>query len=459
MTIKVRFAPSPTGLLHVGNARMALVNWLYARRHGGRFLLRMDDTDTGRSDESFVDAIRRDLEWLGLGWNEFARQSDRFGAYQAAFDRLRDAGRLYPCYETPEELEFKRRRLLARGRPPIYDRAALTLTEADRRKLEAEGRRPHWRFLLAHVDIDWTDLVRGPQHFQGGNLSDPVLVRADGTWLYMLPSAVDDIDLGVSHVIRGEDHVVNTALQIQLFRALGTEPPAFAHLPLLTDIAGKGLSKRLGSITLQSLREEGVEPLALDAYLAALGTGAAVELLHSLDELAGRFDISVYGRATPKFDEGQLWHLNTRLLQQTPFGTVRERLHEMGLTQSDEGFWSAVRPNLQRLTEVRTWHAVCFGEIEPVIDDSAFLKQAADLLPPEPWSDTTWAVWADAVKAATGRKGRNLFLPLRLALTGADHGPELKLLLPLIGRERARARLTSPGEAAESGTVRQASGS
>lgn len=444
MTVKVRFAPSPTGLLQVGNARTALVNWLFARRHGGGFLLRLDDTDRGRSEEAFADGIRRDLEWLGLVWDEFARQSERLDTYQEAFDRLRAAGRLYPCYETPEELEFKRRRLLARGRPPIYDRAALTLTDADRRKLEhEEGRRPHWRFMLAHVDIDWNDLVRGPQHFQGGNLGDPVLIRADGSWLYMLPSAVDDIDLGVTHVIRGEDHVVNTALQIQLFRALGAEPPTFAHLPLLTDIAGKLLSKRLGSTTLQSLREDGVEPEALAAYLAALGTGASSEAGWSLDQLVGRFDISVYGRATPKFDESQLWHQNARLLQQMEFEAVADRLRALGLPRADEAFWTAVRPNLQRMADVRTWYAVCFQHVEPVVEDPAFVERAAALLPPEPWDADTWTAWTDAVKRGTGRKGRGLFMPLRLALTGVDHGPELKSLLPLIGRARAVQRLTA----------------
>lgn len=440
---KVRFAPSPTGFLTVGNARTALVNWLFARRHGGRFLLRLDDTDTERSSPEFAEAIEHDLRWLDMEIDETARQSDRFDRYRAAFDRLRAGGRLYPCYETPEELEFKRRRLLARGRPPIYDRAALTLTEADRRRLEEDGRRPHWRFQLAHVDIDWTDLVRGRQHFHGGNLSDPVLVRADGSWLYMLPSTVDDIDHSISHVIRGEDHVVNTAVQIQLFSALGAEPPSFAHLPLLTDISGKGLSKRLGSITLQSLRQEGVEPMALTAYLAALGTGAPAELLPSLAAHADRFDIAAYGRATPKFDDGQLWHLNARALQQMPFAAVADRLRDMGLAHAEERFWQAVRANLGRLAEARTWHAVCFEAIEPVADDPDLLERATALLPAEPWDADTWSVWTKTVGKETGRKGRGLFMPLRLALTGSDHGPELKALLPLIGRERALDRLAS----------------
>jgi glutamyl-tRNA synthetase len=443
MTASVRFAPSPTGLLHVGNARMALINWLFARRHGGRFVLRMDDTDADRSQEAFVDAICRDLHWLGLEWDTFLRQSQRLDCYRAAFDRLRNEGLLYPCYETPEELEFKRRRLLARKLPPIYDRAGLRMSAAERSRLEAEGRRPHWRFLLQHESIQWTDLVRGPQHFQGSNLSDPVLVRGDGTFLYMLPSVVDDIDSRITDVIRGEDHVVNTAVQIQLFRVLGGEPPRFAHLPLLTDIGGKGLSKRLGSITLQSLRDAGVEPMALNSCLASLGSSDRPEAHQSVSELVERFDIGVYGRATPKFDEGQLWHMNVRLLQQLPFEAVADRLKAMGLKDADARFWEAIRANLERLADAADWYAVCHGEITPVIVDADLVSKAAALLPPEPWTVDTWTLWTRAVKAATGRKGKDLFLPLRLALTGASHGPELRVLLPLIGRERALRRLAS----------------
>lgn len=442
MTCSVRFAPSPTGLLHVGNARMALINRLFARRHGGRFVLRMDDTDTDRSRDIFVEAICRDLEWLGLSWDEFVRQSRRLDRYQAVFDRLRNEGLLYPCYETPEELEFKRRRLLARKLPPIYDRAGLEMTPEERSRLEAQGRRPHWRFLLKHESIQWTDLVRGPQHFQGSNLSDPVLVREDGTYLYMLPSVIDDIDCGITDVVRGEDHVVNTAVQIQLFGVLGAQTPRFAHLPLLTDIGGKGLSKRLGSITLQSLREAGIEPMALNSYLASLGTSERPEPHQAVDELASRFDISLYGRATPKFDEGQLWHMNVRLLQHLPFEAVADRLKAMGLTEADAHFWEAIRANLERLADAADWYSVCFKEITPVIVDPDFIGQAAGWLPPEPWTESTWSEWTAAVKTATGRKGKDLFLPLRLCLTGVSHGPELRVLLPLIGRERALRRLT-----------------
>jgi glutamyl-tRNA synthetase len=441
MKTTVRFAPSPTGLLHVGNARTALVNWLFARRWAGRFLLRFDDTDRERSAQQFADAIEEDLRWLGLVWDGRVRQSERIAAYEAACDRLRRAGRLYPCYETAEELEYKRRRLIARGRPPVYDRSALELSAADRRALEMEGRRPHWRFLLEAGEIGWDDLVRGSVQFRSEHLSDPILIREDGTFLYMLPSTVDDIDLAITHVIRGEDHVANTPVQIQIFRALGAEPPAFAHLPLMTDIAGQGLSKRLGSITLRSLRSAGVEPMSLNTFLARLGTGAAMEPCLDLESLAADFDLARYGRGTPKFDDHQLEVLNARLIQHLPYQTVRQRLADMGLDKADAAFWEAVRPNLHRFSDIRHWYDVCFGDIEPVIDDADFVHRAAELLPPEPWDQASWETWTGQVKEATGRKGKALFMPIRLALTGSDHGPELKWLLPLIGRRTAERRL------------------
>lgn len=441
MTVSVRFAPSPTGLLHVGNARMALVNWLYAQRHGGEMILRLDDTDRERSQARFAEAIETDLEWLGLDWIDIVRQSERLALYDKAFATLRKAGRIYPCFETPEELEYKRRRQRARGKPPIYDRAALGLSEDQRQALEASGCRPHWRFLLRHEEIAWDDLVRGPVHFLGENLSDPVLVRADGTYLYMLPSSVDDIDLGLSHVIRGEDHVANTAIQIQLFQALGAAPPVFAHLPLLADASGKGLSKRLGSLTVASLRDPGIEPMALNAYLAVLGTGDAPAADASLASLAEDFELPRYSRATPKFDLDQLERFNERFVQQMPFAAVAHRLRCMGLGHADAGFWEAIRPNIHRLGDARQWHRVCFEPIEPVVGEADFAAHAAALLPPEPWSEDTWGSWTRSLKAETGRGGRSLFLPLRLALTGAEHGPELKALLPIIGRETAERRL------------------
>ncbi|WP_205944637.1 glutamate--tRNA ligase [Pelagibius litoralis] len=435
--MKVRFAPSPTGLLHVGNTRQALVNWLYTRAKGGRYLLRIDDTDTERSTPEFATAIERDLTWLGLTWDEKAVQSERLDRYAAAAERLKQAGRLYACYETPEELGLKRKVALSAGRPPIYDRGALALSDQERSNLEAEGRKPHWRFKLEHSEIAWLDRVRGPVSFQGQNLSDPVLIREDGRPLYTLTSVVDDIELEVTDILRGEDHVANTAVQVQLFAALGGTVPAFGHLSLIAGAGGETLSKRLGSLSLASLREEGLEAMTINCYLARLGTPDPVEPLQSLDDLVRSFDIARFGRATPKFNAKDLEHLNARLLHGMPFAAVAERLP----AGFDAALWEAVRPNLTRLAEAETWQIICRGPVAPVIVDADFTRQAAELLPAEPWDDTTWQAWTARVKEATGHKGKALFLPLRQALTGLDHGPELKALLPLIGRERAEARL------------------
>ena len=442
----VRFAPSPTGQLHVGNARMALVNWLFARAHGGAFVLRLDDTDRERSREEFAAALQRDLRWLGLAWDRYERQSARLARYDEACRQLLASGRLYACYETAEELEYMRRRQIKAGKPPIYDRAGLKLNESDRRRLEAEGRKPHRRFLLEHKEIRWDDLVRGPQQFQGENLSDPVVVRADGTYLYMLPSAVDDVDMAITHVIRGEDHVVNAAIQIQMFEALGAPVPAFAHLPLMTDASGANLSKRLGSLSLDSLRTEGIEPMAINSLLARLGTSEAVEPRLDLDTLVKTFDIAHFGRAQPRFDPAELKALNAKLLHMTPYDMVAERLTQLGLGHADARFWEAVRRNLDRLEDAGLWHGVCYSTLTPVIEDKDFAMEAAKALPPEPWSEATYEAWTRAVAERTGRQGKALFLPLRLALTGRAHGPELKALLLLIGRTRALARLL--GEAA-----------
>ncbi len=426
----------------MGNVRLALVNWLFARKHGGSFLLRMDDTDEERSRPEHALGIEADLSWLGLAWDRFARESDRYARYEEAAIALRAAGRLYACYETPEELNLRRASLVSQGRPPIYDRAALRLTDADRARLEAEGRRPYWRFRLDHVPVAWEDLVRGPVRFEGDDLSDPVVIREDGRPLYTLTSVVDDADFAITHVVRGEDHVANTAVQIQLWQALGAPVPAFAHLPLLTDAAGQGLSKRLGSLSVDSLREdEGIEPMALASLLAKLGTSDPVEPRLSLDELAVEFDMAKVSRATPKFDVEELRRLNARVLHLLPFEAVRDRLEGLGMAGADARFWETVRPNLSRLSDAGEWWAVTHAPVAPVAEDPGFLAEAAALLPPEPWDDATWAAWTDAVKARTGRKGKALFLPLRHALTARDHGPELKTLLPLIGRARALRRL------------------
>lgn len=436
----VRFAPSPTGYLHIGNARPALFNWLFARRHGGRLLLRYDDTDTARSRAEFADAIAEDLAWLGIIPDLTIRQSERLAIYDAAAERLRAAGRLYPCYETADELDRRRKRQLARGLPPVYDRAALKLTAADRAKLEAEGRKPHWRFLLEPRSVSWTDLVRGEAHVDCASLSDPVLAREDGSYLYTLPSVVDDAEMGVTHVIRGEDHVTNTAVQIQIFEALGARLPVFGHHNLLTTASGEGLSKRLGHLSLRGLRESGVEALAVAALAVLVGSSDAVRPVASLDELAGLVELAHVSRAPAKFDEHELEALSARTLHQLPYQAVRERLAALGVA-GDEAFWLAIRGNLTRLDEAQEWWRVVHGPLRPLLVDAAFCAQAAALLPPEPFDASTWKSWTGAVSAATGLKGRALFMPLRQALTAQDHGPELAALLPLIGRERALKRL------------------
>ncbi|MFQ5534395.1 MAG: glutamate--tRNA ligase [Sphingomonadales bacterium] len=441
MPIKVRFAPSPTGLLHVGNARIALVNWLFARKSGGRFLLRMDDTDSERSTDEFATAIKQDLVWLGLEWDEFARQSDRYDRYGAAIEKLKSEGRLYACYETPAELDRKRKFQLAQRKPPIYDRMGLHLSDEDRARFEAEGRKPHWRFLLDREAVEWTDAVRGPVSFDAASLSDPVLVRGDGRPLYTLSSVVDDIELGISHVMRGEDHVANTAAQIQLFSALGAEVPVFAHLALLVGSGGEGLSKRYGSLSLKSLREQNIEPMAINSLLARLGTADPVEAFKNLDHINGSFDLSRFGRAAAHFDPTELRALNARILHAMPFGAAREHLAAIGLGDADEAFWDVVRPNLETIEDAAMWWGVVYGPVTPRIEDGGLLAKAVDLLPMEPWDGETWRTWTTAVKETTGAKGKGLFLPLRLALTGLDHGPEMKNLLPLIGSQRARVRL------------------
>jgi glutamyl-tRNA synthetase len=436
---KVRFAPSPTGRLHLGNARTALVNWLFARKSGGRFLLRLDDTDRDRSRAEFAEAIAADLTWLGLDWDELEKQSARLERYAAAAERLKAAGRLYPCFESAEELDLKRKLAQQRGQPWIYDRAALALTKDEIARRTAAGEAPHWRFKLEPGAISWEDLVRGPTAIQGAHLSDPVLVRADGMPLYTFSSVVDDGELGVTHVIRGEDHVTNTAFQIQIFAALGFKTPEFAHLSLITGKGGEALSKRMDSLSLASLRESGIEPMAVNSLLAKLGTSDAVEPRLDLAALIAEFDLKKFGRAQPHLDPAELGALNAKLLHQMPFETVRARLPE----GASRVFWEAVRPNLERVADAGYWWQVCAGKIAPVIpaEDAAFLAQAAALLPPEPFDATTWKSWTDRIAPAAGRKGRALFHPLRLALTAREQGPELRNLLPLIGRERALHRL------------------
>ncbi|QUT06148.1 glutamate--tRNA ligase [Sphingobium phenoxybenzoativorans] len=440
MTIITRFAPSPTGHLHVGNIRAALHNWMWAQKNGGQFLLRLDDTDAERSREEYADSIRADLAWLGLHPDAETRQSDRFALYEARFAALRDAGRIYPAYETAQELDLRRKVLLGRGLPPVYDRAALLLTAEDVARLEGEGRRPHWRFKLDHdAPIAWTDLIRGDQHFDPKLLSDPVIRREDGSWLYMLPSAIDDIDMGVTHVVRGEDHVSNTAVQLQMFAAMGAPPPAFAHEALLTGTEGK-LSKRLGSLGVSAFREQGIEPAAIIALLARLGTSDPVEPFADVAPLVATFDFARFGRAPARFDEAELAALNQKIIHALPYAAVTGRLPE-GM---DEAGWNAIRPNLDIIAQAADWWGIVKGAIDTPqfdSDDRAFLTQAADALDALPFDEGVWRALTGALKEATGRKGKALFHPLRLALTSRDHGPEMAALLPLIGRDAALSRL------------------
>jgi glutamyl-tRNA synthetase len=439
-TTLVRFAPSPTGRIHIGNSRTAILNWLFVRKSAGRFVLRYDDTDLERSRQEFVEGIAQDLDWLGIRPDRVEHQSQRFDNYRAAAERLKAAGRLYACYETADELDRRRKRQLARHQPPVYDRAALKLSDLDRQALEAEGRKAHWRFKLEHRVVEWNDLIRGPQHIDTTNLSDPVLVREDGTYLYTLPSVVDDIDFGITHVIRGEDHVVNTAVQIELFEALGSKAPIFAHHSLLTGADGQGLSKRLGSLSIASLREQGLEAMAVVSHAALLGTSDSIHPCADYSELIAGFDLHKLSRAPARFDENELRGLNARLLHMLPYQAVRDRL---GF--GDEAFWLAVRGNLSTLADARLWHGIVSGAVKAVItaEDREFVAAAARLLPEAPWNNETWKAWTEALRSETGRKGKTLFMPLRLALTGLDHGPELALLLPLIGRQRALKRLTA----------------
>ncbi|MBO6902837.1 MAG: glutamate--tRNA ligase [Rhizobiaceae bacterium] len=455
MTITVRFAPSPTGFIHIGNSRTALFNWLYAKQQGGRFILRFDDTDIARSKREFADQIEADLAWLGMTPDAVERQSERFGAYHAAAERLKEAGLLYACYETADELERRRRIRLQRRLPPVYGREALRLSESEKAQFEAEGRKPHWRFLLPNfgndpfstqrTEVHWNDIVRGEETVDLASLSDPVLIRGDGSFLYTLPSVVDDIDLGVTHVIRGDDHITNTGAQIALFEALGAKPPAFGHHNLLTAASGEGLSKRTGALSIKSLCEDGLEPMAVASLATLIGTSEAVTAVPDMTELARGFDIGRSSRSAAKFDPAELLVLNRALLREMPFDQAQARLAALGISDARaEQFWLAIRGNIEKMNDAAEWwEIVTSGPTQPVElddEDREFVQAAFDLLPPEPWDGSTWKEWTGKVKAQTGRKGKALFAPLRLALTGVPSGPELADLLPLLGREGTLAR-------------------
>ena len=444
MTVTVRFAPSPTGKLHVGNVRTALINWLFAKGQGGTFILRIDDTDLERSTKAYEDGLKEDLTWLGLTWGDTFNQSDRFDKYDAAANKLRDMGLLYACYETSEELDKKRKIALSRGRPPVYDRAALNLTDEDKAKLEAEGRTPHWRFKLSGERVEWTDLVRGPQSIDTSSLSDPILIRGDGSYLYTLPSVVDDIEYAITHVVRGEDHVTNSGAQIEIFRALGGSSPDMAHTPLLIGADGEALSKRLGSLSMDVLRERGTEPMAICSLLSKIGTSANVEARNDLETLAEEFSFDKIGRAPARFDDTELNALNAALLREKPFDAVKDALAAVDeRAAADPRFWETVKANCETIGDVAGWVDVVYGDITPAIDaeDADFIKEAASLLPDMEFGEGAWKAWTAELKEKTGRKGKGLFMPLRKALTGLSYGPDMSVILQLMGRERAKARL------------------
>ena len=432
----VRFAPSPTGRLHVGNVRTALMNVLFAQAEGGTFVLRIDDTDLDRSTAEYEQGIRDDLSWLGVSWGKTFKQSDRFGMYDEAAAKLKAAGLLYACYETSDELDRQRKLLRVAGKPPIYNRAALELTDAEKSALEAEGRTPHWRFKLSGGTVTWHDLVRGEQTIDMSSLSDPVLIRGDGSYLYTLPSVVDDIEAEITHVIRGEDHVTNSGAQIEIFQALSSHLPQFAHTPLLVGADGKSLSKRLGSLSMLELRQQGIEPMSIASLLAKIGTSDAVEIRHSLKALADEFAFTKIGRAPARFDEKDLTALNAKLLHETPYADVKDRV------PGDEGFWNIVRANIEKISDVDDWADIVLkpmsGEI--AAEDNAFCETAAEFLPAKVTPET-WASLIAHLKAETGRKGKGLFMPLRLALTGQQHGPSMDDMLQLLGADKAKARL------------------
>lgn len=441
MSVIVRFAPSPTGRLHVGNVRTALLNYLFVQEQGGQFILRIDDTDLERSTEEFENGIREDLSWLGMNWDSTFSQSHKFDDYDAAASKLREAGLLYACYETSEELDKQRKLQRVAGKPPIYNRSALDLTDAQKEEYRREGRLPHWRFKLSGKAVKWTDLVRGEQSIDTSSLSDPVLIRGDGSYLYTLPSVVDDIDAKITHVIRGEDHVTNSGAQIEIFRALSDHLPNFAHTPLLVGKDGKGLSKRLGSLSIQQLSQDGLEPMAICSLLGKIGTSDPVEIRDDMKTLASEFSFDKVSRAPARFDEDELSMLNAKLLNDMPYAKVEDRLEELGV-QGGEDFWNLIRTNIATFSESAGWSVMAFapmaGQIEP--EDAEFCVLAADALPDSLDADT-WSSWTSYLKETTGRKGKSLFMPLRMALTGRARGPEMGKMLLVLGAEKAKARL------------------
>jgi glutamyl-tRNA synthetase len=447
MSVRVRFAPSPTGYLHIGNARAALINWLFAKKNNGLFILRQDDTDVERSEQRYADAVIEDLNWLGLVHEQFFKQSDRFDRYNEVVRLLIDTGRLYPCFETPEELDYKRKVLLSKKKPPVYDRAALHLTDEQIQNYQTEGRRPHWRFKLNPGKIEWTDLIRGHVVFDTADISDPVLVRADGSFLYTITSVIDDFDYKITHIVRGEDHVTNTATQVQLFEAINNNQPfpiQFAHMTLLMGADGQPLSKRIGGLSLRSLREKGINPMAINSHLARLGTSLPIEPKLKLEELVEEFDFNHFSRATPKFNEEDLKILNHKLFHKMPYEQIKQHIEKLGCLKIKEEEWALLHDNIDTLDDLKKWENILYGNLTPYTNnESAYLKLSFDLLSKDAITDNTWEEWTKKIKEKSGRKGRDLFMPLRQALTGMDHGPEMKKIIVLMGYDRVYTRLKS----------------
>lgn len=440
MPVITRFAPSPTGLLHVGNIRTALINWLYSKSNLGKFILRIDDTDHERSKVEYVDAIKRDMEWLNINWDAIFFQSQRMERYELAKNKLIDDNRLYPCYETTEELAFKKKILLSRNLPPIYDRSALKLTREQINSFQAQNIKPHWRFLLKDEEIRWNDGIRGDISFLASNLSDPVLFRADGTMTYTLASVVDDIDFGITDIIRGEDHISNSATHIQIFESLKAIPPKFAHLSLIS-VKNQEISKRVGGFDIERLRNKGIESMAINSFLAKLGTSDPIQYRFTLEELINEFSLTKFSKAIANYDIAEVERINTKLIHNMPYNQIKNKLDDIGMQDCNMEFWEVIKHNLNTLQDVKIWWQICHVKLKPTIIDLTFTKQISNLLPQGKWDIHTWDKWISDVKSTTKRTGKDLFVPIRLALTGQEHGPELKYLLPLLGSTKTYARL------------------
>mgnify|MGYP006091528819 FL=1 len=440
--VKVRFAPSPTGHLHIGNFRTALVNFLFARKEKGHFMLRIDDTDHERSTLEFEKAIIEDLSWMNLNWDSIEKQSTRLKRYDEVLENLLDKKRAYACYETADELSLKRKVQLSSGKPPVYDRSSLRLSDSEIADLKSKGKKPHYRFLLDHSEVTWNDLVKGQGKYHMSSLSDPVILREDGRVIYTLASVVDDIDFKITHILRGEDHMTNSAAQIQLFEALGSTAPNLGHLSLLTDISGAGLSKRLGSLSLKDLRNEGIHPMAISSLLSKVGTSDPVEIKKEIKTIILYFDINKFGKSKSKFDKNELSILNSKIYQLIDFEEINEDLNKMNISITKE-FWNLIRGNIALLKNVKDWWDICFGTIDSIIENQDFLDLALEVLPIDQFNETTWSTWTKKISQETGKKGKELYMPLRLCLTGQNKGPEMADLILMMGRDKVIKRLSN----------------